>query len=93
MPLISSEDNYHPYFPRIEAPTGTEQGSEANPVSHDLISPADGFPLHYVKSDTRFLLPGKQPVFEKSAYLAFLPLYFAGMFRLFSVSQSSSSSW
>ena len=44
MLFISSEGNFHPYFPRIAAPTGTERGSEANPVSHDRVSPAFCFP-------------------------------------------------
>ncbi len=93
MLFISSEGNCHPYFPHIAAPTGTEQGSEANPVSHDRVSPAAGLPLYCAKPGNRFSLPGKQPFLEKSAYPAFLPLYFAGIFQLFSVSQSSSSSW
>ena len=93
MLFISSEGNFHPYFPRIAAPTDTERGSEANPVSHDRVSPAAGLPLYCAKPGNRFSLPGKQPFLEKSAYPAFLPLYFAGIFQLFSVSQSSSSSW
>ena len=76
MPLISSEDNYHPYFPRIADRTGTEQGSEANPVSHDRVSPADGFPLHCAKPGSCFPLPGKQPVLEKKFLSCVSPAVF-----------------